>query len=77
MRGAEDVTLGRYSIGYRPTPKDGLPIIGRIPGIARLYVTVMHSGITNAPAIGAYAAEEILADKRHELIKPYGFERFA
>lgn len=77
VRGAEDVTLGRYSIGYRPTPKDGLPVIGRIPGIARLYVTVMHSGITNAPAIGAYAAEEILADKRHELIEPYGFERFA
>ena len=70
------MTLERYSIGYRPIPKDGLPIIGRIPGIERLYVTVMHSGITNAPAVGAYAAEEILKDKRHELIQPYGFERF-
>jgi glycine/D-amino acid oxidase-like deaminating enzyme len=76
VRGAESVTLERYSIGYRPIPKDGLPIIGRIPGIERLYVTVMHSGITNAPAVGAYAAEEILKDKRHELIQPYGFERF-
>jgi glycine/D-amino acid oxidase-like deaminating enzyme len=76
VRGAESVTASRYSIGYRPTPKDGLPIIGRVPGIERLYVAVMHSGITNAPAVGAYAAEEILSGHRHELIRPYGTERF-
>jgi glycine/D-amino acid oxidase-like deaminating enzyme len=76
VRGAESAALGRYSIGYRPTPRDGLPIIGRVPGIERLYVTVMHSGITNALAAGAYAAEEIMGSNRHELIRPYGFERF-
>jgi glycine/D-amino acid oxidase-like deaminating enzyme len=76
VRGGESATLERYSIGYRPMPKDGLPIIGRVPAIERLYVTVMHSGITNAPAVGAYATEEILTDKRHVLIRPYGFDRF-
>lgn len=76
LRGAENAALGRYSIGYRPTPRDGLPIIGRVPGIERLYLTVMHSGITNAPAVAAYAAEEIMGRNRHELIRPYGFERF-
>jgi glycine/D-amino acid oxidase-like deaminating enzyme len=76
IRGAEDVVMARYSIGYRPTPKDGLPIIGRIPGCQSLYVTVMHSGITNAPAVGAYAAEEILHGRRDPLIAPYGIERF-
>jgi glycine/D-amino acid oxidase-like deaminating enzyme len=37
---------------------------------------VMHSGITNAPAIGACAADEILHGHRNDLIKPYGIERF-
>jgi glycine/D-amino acid oxidase-like deaminating enzyme len=76
IRGAEDVVMARYSIGYRPTPKDGLPIIGRVPGCRRLYVAVMHSGITNAPAVGAHAAEEILRNRRDPLIAPYGIERF-
>jgi glycine/D-amino acid oxidase-like deaminating enzyme len=76
VRGTEDVAMARYSIGYRPTPKDTLPIVGSVPGIEGLYVAVMHSGITNAPAIGAYAADEILHGRRNELIKPYGIERF-
>jgi glycine/D-amino acid oxidase-like deaminating enzyme len=32
-----------------------------MPGFAGLYVAVMHSGMTLAPAIGRYAAEECLA----------------
>jgi glycine/D-amino acid oxidase-like deaminating enzyme len=76
VRGTEDLQMARYSIGYRPTPKDMLPIVGPVPGIERLYVAVMHSGITNAPAIGAYAADEILHGRRSDLIKPYGIERF-
>jgi glycine/D-amino acid oxidase-like deaminating enzyme len=76
IRGTEDVSMGRYSIGYRPMPKDGLPIAGRVPGIEALYVAVMHSGITNAPAIGAYAAEEIIHGRRSELVAGYGIERF-
>jgi glycine/D-amino acid oxidase-like deaminating enzyme len=76
VRGSEEVSMARYTIGYRPTPGDGLPIVGRVPAVEGLYVAVMHSGITNAPAIGAYAAEEILHERRHELIGPYGIERF-
>jgi glycine/D-amino acid oxidase-like deaminating enzyme len=76
VRGAEEISMARYSIGYRPTPKDTLPIVGSVPAIEGLYVAVMHSGITNAPAIGAYAADEILHGRRNELIKPYGIERF-
>jgi glycine/D-amino acid oxidase-like deaminating enzyme len=76
VRGTDEITMERYSIGYRPMPQDERPIIGLVPGIEGLYVAVMHSGITNAPAIGAYAADEILHDHRHDLIAPYGIERF-
>ena len=74
--GAGSARLERYSVGYRPTPKDGLPIAGRVPGLDGLYVAVMHSGITNAPAVGAFAADEILGGKRHPLVRPYGLDRF-
>jgi glycine/D-amino acid oxidase-like deaminating enzyme len=76
VRGADEVSMERYSIGYRPMPQDERPIVGPVPGIEGLYVAVMHSGITNAPAVGAYAADEILYGRRHELIAPYGIERF-
>ena len=59
-----------------PARTDGFPAVGRAPGIAGLYVAVMHSGITLAPAIGHFVAEEILHDLRDSLMKPYGLERF-
>lgn len=77
VHGAGQAKLHRYSVGYRPTPSDGLPIIGRPAGLGGLYITVMHSGITNAPAAGAYAARELLAGERDGLLAPFGLERFS
>jgi glycine/D-amino acid oxidase-like deaminating enzyme len=57
-------------------PKDERPIAGYAPGIEGLYVAVTHSGVTNAPAIGAFAADEILKGERNPLIRPYGLDRF-
>jgi glycine/D-amino acid oxidase-like deaminating enzyme len=76
VRGAQEVGMARYTVGYRPMPRDEHPIAGPVPGIDGLYVAVMHSGITNAPALGAAAAEAILKGSRSEFIKPYGIERF-
>lgn len=65
-----------YTVGYRPMPSDGFPVMGRPPKIDGLYLAVMHSGITLAPAAGLFAAEEIVKGTRSELLKPYGAERF-
>jgi len=65
-----------HIIGVRPIPKDGFPVVGRATGITGLYVAVMHSGITLAPAIGRFVADEILTGRRDSLIEPYGLERF-
>jgi glycine/D-amino acid oxidase-like deaminating enzyme len=75
--GADDLTLDFHTIGYRPTPADGFPALGRPPGLGGLYVAVMHSGVTLAPAIGRMAAEEILSGRRDPLLSPYGIDRFA
>jgi glycine/D-amino acid oxidase-like deaminating enzyme len=48
---------------YRPVTRDGLPLIGVVPGIAGAYVATGHSvwGILNAPATGE-AMAELIAD---------------
>jgi glycine/D-amino acid oxidase-like deaminating enzyme len=60
-------TLGRARIiarqaCYRPVTQDGLPLIGRVPGLAGAYVATGHSvwGILNAPATGEAVAELIV-----------------
>jgi glycine/D-amino acid oxidase-like deaminating enzyme len=46
---------------FRPVTQDGLPLIGKIPGVSGAYVTTGHSvwGILNAPATGEALAEMI------------------
>jgi glycine/D-amino acid oxidase-like deaminating enzyme len=48
---------------YRPVTADGLPFIGRVPGVTGGYVATGHSvwGILNAPATGE-AIEELIVD---------------
>jgi glycine/D-amino acid oxidase-like deaminating enzyme len=48
---------------FRPITRDGLPLIGRVPGIDGAYVATGHSvwGMLNAPATGE-AITELLAD---------------
>ena len=75
--GGDRLELDFHTIGYRPMPADGFPIIGRAEGIDGLYVAVMHSGITLAPAVGLFAAQEILEGRRDPLLQPYGLSRFA
>jgi glycine/D-amino acid oxidase-like deaminating enzyme len=47
---------------FRPIAADGLPLIGRVPGVEGGYVATGHSvwGILNAPATGEAMAELIL-----------------
>jgi glycine/D-amino acid oxidase-like deaminating enzyme len=56
-------TLGRAEVlaaqaCYRPVTRDGLPLIGVVPGVAGAYVATGHSvwGMLNAPATGEVMA---------------------
>ncbi len=76
LPGVNDLAVDRVTVGWRPMPKDGLPIAGFAPGRPNLYLAAMHSGITLAPAIGRFAAEEILEGARIEALAPFRPERF-
>ncbi len=71
IAGAEALDLAFHTVGYRPTPADGFPAIGRMPSTAGLYVAVMHSGVTLAPLVGELAAREIARDERDPDLAPY------
>lgn len=77
LHGADGLELDFHTVGYRPTPADGFPIISRADGVGGLYIAVMHSGITLAPAVGLFATREILGGERDALVAPYALSRFA
>ena len=74
--GAEAAELDHFTVGYRPTPADGFPVIGRPSKIGGLYIATMHSGVTLAPIVARLAADEILDDRRDALLAPFGVDRF-
>lgn len=76
-QGAKQVKLVHVSVGKRPIPQDGLPLIGRTAHIDGLYVSVMHSGVTLAAVAGRLAAAEILSNQDDAILSPYRPERFA
>ena len=77
ISGAEDLELDFHTVGFRPTPADGFPALGRPGGRPGLYVAVTHSGITLAPAIGLFARDEIVDGRRDPLLQPYSPDRAA
>jgi glycine/D-amino acid oxidase-like deaminating enzyme len=65
------------TVGVRPMPEDGMPVVGFAPELPGLYLATMHSGVTLAAAVGRFAATEILDGARIEMLEPYRPGRFA
>lgn len=66
----------RILLGFRPYPLDNRPIAGPVPGVKGAYVIVTHSGITLAPILGRYAAQEIVGGSDAAMLAPYRPSRF-
>jgi glycine/D-amino acid oxidase-like deaminating enzyme len=77
LPGAGAASLDHVTVGFRPMPTDGFPIVGTVPGAADIYVAVSHSGVTLAPVFGEYVRRELLEEQRVEELSPYRPDRFA
>jgi glycine/D-amino acid oxidase-like deaminating enzyme len=77
LPGARGAILDSLTLGFRPMPVDGFPVVGVVPGAPDVYVAVTHSGVTLAPILGRYVAEEVLNESRVEALAPYRPARFA
>ena len=69
--------IDRVTLGWRPVPEDGHPILGFAESCPDVYLTVMHSGITLSSIVGRLAALEILDDLRLDMLEPYRVSRFS
>jgi glycine/D-amino acid oxidase-like deaminating enzyme len=67
--------ITRRQACYRPVTEDGLPLIGRVPGVRGAYVATGHGpwGMLNAPATGL-ALAELIADGAPSLLDLSAFD---
>jgi len=72
----ERVKVIRSFVGFRPWPPDGMPIMGRVPGVPGFLVAVGHSGITWSPAVGKLLTELVTTGKPSMPLEPYSITRF-
>ncbi|KAL1900666.1 hypothetical protein Sste5346_002391 [Sporothrix stenoceras] len=67
--------LDFYTVGERPQPKDGLPLVGAsvVPGLA---VAVMHSGVTLAAVVGELLAKAVVTNEAIDpILEAYSVNR--
>ncbi|MEZ4415505.1 MAG: FAD-dependent oxidoreductase [Gemmatimonadota bacterium] len=72
----DGVTLERTTVGWRPLPTDGHPVVGFPSAAPNLYLMVTHSGVTLSALLSQLAAREILEGLEVDLLAPYRVERF-
>jgi D-amino-acid dehydrogenase len=72
-------TIAEIRIGLRPMSPDGLPIIGRAPGLANVYLCTGHgpSGLQLGPISGAAVASMVREIAPEIDLSPFSPDRFA
>lgn len=75
--GGEELDFDYYTIGTRPDPRDGLPILGPVEGLKGITIAVMHSGVTNAAIVGELLSRQILKGEADPALENFRFDRFA
>lgn len=70
------IALQHSSIGYRPIPEDGHPMIGFIDPAQTLYIAVMHPAVTCAAIIGRLVCEELMTNTQPMCLTNYSPSRF-
>ena len=70
-----EVEVDEVIIGWRPLPLDGHPVIGPSPADDRVYVAVMHSGVSLAAITGDLVARELAEGVEMALLQPFRANR--
>lgn len=75
MKGGDKLKYDYYTIGRRPTPGDGLPILGET-GVDGLTVAVMHSGVSNGALVGELISKQVLTGEKDAMLNDFQLSRF-
>jgi glycine/D-amino acid oxidase-like deaminating enzyme len=73
----EGVDVEHFTVEWRPMPRDGMPIVGPLPGLDSLYVATGHSGVTIAPALADFITQELVDGKPADRLKALRPGRFS
>ncbi|CEI70768.1 hypothetical protein FVEN_g750 [Fusarium venenatum] len=73
--GGEKLEFDHFTVGNKPTPEDGMPIIGPT-GLDNVSVAVMHSGVTNAAIVGELVSKQILTRETDPALVQFRLDRF-
>jgi glycine/D-amino acid oxidase-like deaminating enzyme len=63
--------------GVRPLPRDGMPVVGWVPGASGLYLAVTHSGVTLGPLLGELVSAEMLEGTAAPALQGFRAGRFS
>jgi len=74
--GLRAASVESVRVGMRPIPGDGLPVLGRAPGLRNFHFAVSHSGATLGVHAGALVAGEVLGEDHSGELAAFRFERF-
>ncbi|WP_274864155.1 NAD(P)/FAD-dependent oxidoreductase [Serratia marcescens] len=75
LHGSAPLQLQTCSVGLRPRPRDGYPILGPL-GATCLYVAVMHPAVMCAPTLGRLVSDELLYGVNPAIPRGYRPTRF-
>lgn len=78
LHGWDKVPMDEPWAGLRPMTPDGLPVIGRLPATANVYVATGHAmlGVTLGPATGDHLARLIVDGEASPVLGPFAPDRF-
>jgi D-amino-acid dehydrogenase len=76
--GLADAEIREIRVGLRPASRDGLPILGRVPGIANLLLATGHGsvGLQLGPYSGKAVADMIAHGEAETDVGPFSLARF-
>jgi D-amino-acid dehydrogenase len=76
--GLATATLAEIRIGLRPFSPDGLPVLGRAPGVANVFPCTGNgpSGLQQGPVCGAFVANLINDETPALDLTPFRPERY-
>lgn len=73
----EAARVSDLTVEWRPMPRDGMPIIGALPGCPAVYVATGHAGVTIAPAVAELLKRELVDGNPASQLAPFSPKRFA
>jgi glycine/D-amino acid oxidase-like deaminating enzyme len=71
MPGLAQAEVDFVTLGFRPMPTDGFPVVGPVPAVRGVSLCVTHSGVTLAPQLGDYMVQELIEGREEPMLAPY------